>query len=91
MPRATLAFLTASALALILPALVLAQAAPPSSGTKNAINGINSYPGPEFVKYAKEREPNDRRIDLFISDWEGSMPRSGARLTGPARHSRTRR
>ena len=43
---------------------------------KNAINGINSYPGPEFVKYAREREPQDRRIDLFISDWQGSMPRS---------------
>lgn len=53
-----------------------AQTSPPSSGTKNAINGINSYPGPEFVKYAKEREPQDRRIDLFISDWQGSLPRS---------------
>ena len=76
MPRATLAFLTAFALALVLPSLATAQAAPPSSGTKNAINGINSYPGPEFVKYAREREPQDRRIDLFISDWQGSMPRS---------------
>jgi len=52
-----------------------AQAVPQSSGTKNAINGINSYPGPEFVKYGKEREPMDRRIDLFISDWQGSLPR----------------
>ena len=58
MPRATLAFLTAFALALVLPSLATAQAAPPSSGTKNAINGINSYPGPEFVKYAREREPS---------------------------------
>ena len=57
MPRATLALLTASALAMALPSLARAQAAPPSSGTKSAINGINSYPGPEFVKYAKEREP----------------------------------
>jgi mannose-6-phosphate isomerase-like protein (cupin superfamily) len=52
-----------------------AQTPPPSSGTKNAINGINSYPGPEFVKYAAERAPHDRRIDLFIGDWQGSMPR----------------
>jgi mannose-6-phosphate isomerase-like protein (cupin superfamily) len=52
-----------------------AQSVPQSSGTKNAINGINSYPGPEFVKYGKEREPMDRRIDLFISDWQGSLPR----------------
>jgi mannose-6-phosphate isomerase-like protein (cupin superfamily) len=58
-----------------LSSLATAQAAAPSSGTKNAINGINSYPGPEFVKYAKEREPQDRRIDLFVSDWQGSLPR----------------
>jgi mannose-6-phosphate isomerase-like protein (cupin superfamily) len=75
MPRKTLAFLSASVLALTLPLVVTAQTAPPSSGTKNAINGINSYPGPEFVKYAKEREPQDRRIDLFMSDWQGSLPR----------------
>ncbi len=75
MPRKTLAFLSASVLALTLPSVVTAQTAPPSSGTKNAINGINSYPGPEFVKYAKEREPQDRRIDLFMSDWQGSLPR----------------
>jgi mannose-6-phosphate isomerase-like protein (cupin superfamily) len=75
MQRAAIAFLTVSALTLGLPSLATAQAAVPSSGTKNAINGINSYPGPEFVKYAKEREPQDRRIDLFISDWQGSLPR----------------
>jgi mannose-6-phosphate isomerase-like protein (cupin superfamily) len=57
------------------PAAAAAQAVPQSSGTKNAINGINSYPGPEFVKYGKEREPMDRRIDLFLSDWQGSLPR----------------
>ena len=73
--RAATAFLTVSALILGLPSLAMAQAAAPSSGTKNAINGINSYPGPEFVKYAKEREPQDRRIDLFISGWQGSLPR----------------
>jgi mannose-6-phosphate isomerase-like protein (cupin superfamily) len=27
------------------------------------------------VRYAKQREPQDRRIDLFISDWQGSLPR----------------
>src|SRR5579863_942457 len=50
------------------------QAAPANSGTKNAINGINSYPGPEFVKYP-ERAVHERRIDMFISDWQGSLPR----------------
>jgi mannose-6-phosphate isomerase-like protein (cupin superfamily) len=69
-----IAFLTVCSLVGLSP-LATAQAAAPSSGTKNAINGINSYPGPEFVKYAKEREPQDRRIDLFISDWQGSLPR----------------
>jgi mannose-6-phosphate isomerase-like protein (cupin superfamily) len=54
---------------------VQAQNAAPSSGTQNAINGINSYPGPGFVKYEPDRELNDRRIDLFLSDWQGSMPR----------------
>ena len=75
LPRAATAFLTVSALILGLPSLAVAQATAPSSGTKNAINGINSYPGPEFVKYAKQREPQDRRIDPFISDWQGSLPR----------------
>lgn len=51
------------------------QNPPPSSGTQNAINGINSYPGPGLVRYEADRQPNDRRIDLFLSDWQGSMPR----------------
>lgn len=73
--RTAIAFLTVSVMVAALNSVAAAQAAPPSSGTKNAINGINSYPGPEFVKYAKEREPQDRRIDLFISGWQGSLPR----------------
>jgi len=73
MQRATYAFLTV--FVLVFAVCSTAQTPPPSSGTKNAINGINSYPGPEFVKYAKEREPQDRRIDLFINDWQGSLPR----------------
>jgi mannose-6-phosphate isomerase-like protein (cupin superfamily) len=77
MHRTSLAVLTFTALALALPSPGGAQqtAPSPSSGTKNAINGINSYPGPEFIKYARERDPQDRRIDLFISDWQGSLPR----------------
>jgi mannose-6-phosphate isomerase-like protein (cupin superfamily) len=76
MQRATFAFLTVCALVVGLPSPpATAQNNVPSSGTKNAINGINSYPGPEFVKYAREREPQDRRIDLFISDWQESLPR----------------
>jgi mannose-6-phosphate isomerase-like protein (cupin superfamily) len=67
--------LTVSTLIFALLSLATAQTPSPSSGTKNAINGINSYPGPEFVKYAADREPHDRRIDMFIGDWQGSMPR----------------
>ena len=73
MKRAT--HLSLAVVALLASALLAAQTTPPSSGTKNAINGINSYPGPEFVRYAHDREPQDRRIDLFIGDWQGSLPR----------------
>lgn len=58
-----------------LTSVAFAQTPAPGSAPQNAINGINSYPGPEFVKYEADRELNDRRIDLFLSDWQGSMPR----------------
>ena len=47
---------------------------PPSRGTQNAITGINSHAGPGLIKYEPAGEPNDRRIDLFLSDWRGSTP-----------------
>jgi mannose-6-phosphate isomerase-like protein (cupin superfamily) len=75
MKRSAFVSLTVGTLVFTLLSLATAQTPPPSSGTKNAINGINSYPGPEFVKYAADREPHDRRIDMFIGDWQGSMPR----------------
>jgi mannose-6-phosphate isomerase-like protein (cupin superfamily) len=60
----------------LLVGMAIAQTpAPRGNGGQNAINGINSYPGPEFVKYEPDRELHDRRIDLFLSDWQGSMPR----------------
>jgi mannose-6-phosphate isomerase-like protein (cupin superfamily) len=61
--------------ALLLGWVSFSDAQAQSSGTKNAINGINSYPGPGLVKYSPDREANERRIDLFLSDWQGSMPR----------------
>jgi mannose-6-phosphate isomerase-like protein (cupin superfamily) len=67
--------LVVAALMVVCLSRAVAQTSTPSSGTKNAINGINSYPGPEFVRYAHDREPQDRRIDLFIGDWQGSLPR----------------
>src|ERR1700755_3587857 len=67
--------LTTVGLALALGSLAAAQNAPPSTGTENAINGINSYPGPGLVKYQNAPDPMARRIDLFYSDWRESMPR----------------
>ena len=51
-----------------------AQTAPAASG--NAINGIDSYPSPGLVTYAKGNLAQDRLVDMFISDWQGSLPRS---------------
>lgn len=48
---------------------------PQPTGTQNAINGINSYPGPGLVKYQNAPDPMNRRIDLFYSDWRESLPR----------------
>jgi mannose-6-phosphate isomerase-like protein (cupin superfamily) len=64
-----------SGLVLALCSLAVAQTAPPSSGTQNAINGIDSYPGPGLVKYQSIPDPMNRRIDMFIGDWHDSMPR----------------
>lgn len=75
MQRFILAFSIASAVTLSFCSATVGQTPQtPSSGTANAINGINSYPGPEFVKYP-DRAAHDRRIDLFLSDWQGSLPR----------------
>src|ERR1700744_5561578 len=59
------------------PSLVCAQTQPPpqSSGTQNAINGINSYPGPNLIKYQNAPDPMNRRIDMYMGDWHLSMPR----------------
>lgn len=67
----------AAGLVLTLAPLATAQTAPPptSSGTANAINGINSYPGPGLVKYENTSDPLNRRVDMFIGDWHESMPR----------------
>src|ERR1700744_2892511 len=51
------------------------QNVPQSSWTQNAINGINSYPGPGLVKYQTTPDPLNRFIDMYISDWHLSMPR----------------
>lgn len=55
--------------------LGMAQTAP-AGQVKNDVNGMNSYPGPSMIKYAPARDPEDRRIDVFLGDWHESMPRS---------------
>ena len=66
----------AALLSILVVTVATSQApAPVSTGNQNAINGINSYPGPEFVKYESQKQALDRRTDLFLSDWQGSMPR----------------
>lgn len=37
--------------------------------------GGNSFDGPGDVRYQSDRDPQDRRIDMFIGDWRKSMPR----------------
>jgi mannose-6-phosphate isomerase-like protein (cupin superfamily) len=37
--------------------------------------GGNSFDGPGDVRYQRDRDPEDRRIDMFIGDWRKSMPR----------------
>jgi mannose-6-phosphate isomerase-like protein (cupin superfamily) len=80
MARVRLASITLSVLFFSTPLWTLAQAAPQpvpqSSGTQNAINGIDSYPSPGLVNYAKKNDSQSRRIDMFLSDWQGSMPRA---------------
>lgn len=48
-------------------------AAKPPVTTPSA--GGNSFDGPGDVRYQRDRDPEDRRIDMFIGDWRKSMPR----------------
>lgn len=59
------------------------QTAPAAPGqTANAVNGIDSYPGPALIKYPP-RDTEERRIDLFFGDWRESFPefRHGSLVT----------
>jgi mannose-6-phosphate isomerase-like protein (cupin superfamily) len=68
-----LAIVTICSLVLILPLLTIAQTAPPTDDRIH--QAINSFPEPALVKYAKARDTEDRKIDLFFGDWRESMPR----------------
>jgi mannose-6-phosphate isomerase-like protein (cupin superfamily) len=71
--RLAILIVVSSALALSTPATAQTAAAPAQTG--NAVNGINSYPGPSLIRYAPARDQEDRRIDAFLGDWHESMPR----------------
>ena len=61
---------------LIMAALpLLAQTAPPKPSVSTPSTGGNSFDGPGDVRYEKERDAQDRRIDMFIGDWRDSLPR----------------
>lgn len=75
MSQTMLAILTIEFGALTLSPTAFAQTAASPSQTGNAVNGINSYPSPSSIRYAPERDPEDRRIDSFFGDWHESMPR----------------
>jgi mannose-6-phosphate isomerase-like protein (cupin superfamily) len=69
------AFLTIELVVLALSPMAFAQPTAKPAQTGNAVNGINSYPGPSAIKYAPERDPESRRIDSFFGDWHESEPR----------------
>lgn len=48
---------------------------PQSAAARANRTGGNSYEGPEQVRYRPTKDPLDRRIDMFISDWHESTPR----------------
>lgn len=56
-----------------LPAVGQKIVAKPPVKTPSA--GGNSFNGPGDVRYEPNRDPQDRRIDMFIGDWRDSMPR----------------
>jgi mannose-6-phosphate isomerase-like protein (cupin superfamily) len=37
--------------------------------------GGNSFDGPADIRYLASRDPQDRRIDMFVGNWRDSMPR----------------
>lgn len=75
MSKTKLAILTIEFGVLTFSPLAFAQTAAAPSQTGNAVAGINSYPGPSLIRYAPERDLEDKRIDSFFGDWHESMPR----------------
>jgi mannose-6-phosphate isomerase-like protein (cupin superfamily) len=78
----TIMFLAIAAVIMLLPC-ARSQAHPAiADHTGNAVNGIDSYPGPALIKYPP-RDPEERRIDRFFGDWRESYPnyRHGSLIT----------
>ncbi len=69
--------LVAAALLATAATLAAQTPAPPRpTGNANAMNGVDSFPDPGAVKYAGSVEPHAPQIDLYLSDWQGSLPRA---------------
>jgi mannose-6-phosphate isomerase-like protein (cupin superfamily) len=72
----TAAILSATISAATLPLSAQTPSAPKPTGNANAMNGVDSFPDPGAVKYAPRLDPNAPSPDLYLSDWQGSMPRA---------------
>ena len=75
LPRIMLTLLTVCALGFVSLTLEWRKLLRRRAARKTLSTGSIRIPDPEFVKYAADRDTNSRRIDLFIGDWQGSMPR----------------
>jgi len=51
-------------------------APPRPTGNANAMNGVDSYPNPGAIKYAQALDPHAPQPDIYLSDWQGSLPRA---------------
>lgn len=81
--KAFVLVMAAAAMLMVSPYASGGQAeSPKANQTGNAVNGIDSYPGPSLIKYPP-RDTEERRIDLFFGDWRESLPefRHGSLVT----------
>jgi mannose-6-phosphate isomerase-like protein (cupin superfamily) len=59
----------------LLVASLWAQNPKPKPSVSTPSVGGNSFDGPGDVRYEQNRDPQDRRIDMFMGDWRDSLPR----------------
>ena len=79
MVQKALAIVTMGLLVVMLSPLAISQTAPAGpiqTGDPLYAAGKNSFAGPSLNRYVPTRDPEDRRIDMFMGDWRESMPRA---------------